>query len=193
MPVRQLFGGAMECSIPDVFVDLSDFREIPNHQEVFSDGYTDSSVIIEVMQVEEGVKIADLAAHHFRSLAQENWSTEGGIDSSRVCPAADAPVLTPPVPCTVEKCTCVSRQLAPKFRETAKNLVRIQLFIIRLGDPYSTEIVISLNSPMTIDPTSTSSDCAAVGGNQNLCESVMNEILATFKINDYGLFTPMQE
>ncbi len=32
--VHKLFGGAIELSFPERFVDVSDFRPIPDHQEV---------------------------------------------------------------------------------------------------------------------------------------------------------------
>lgn len=31
---RELYGGAVTMGIPDAFMDVSDFRPVPDHQEV---------------------------------------------------------------------------------------------------------------------------------------------------------------
>lgn len=49
LPLRQLFGGALAVGVPDRLVDVSDFRPVPDNQEVLADGATDQSVIIEIM------------------------------------------------------------------------------------------------------------------------------------------------
>ena len=49
LPLRQLFGGAVIMGIPARLVDVSDFRPVPDNQEVLADGSTDQSVIVEIM------------------------------------------------------------------------------------------------------------------------------------------------
>ena len=49
IPVRQLFGGAIDMCIPARLVDVSDFRPVPDNQEVLADGATDQSVIVEIL------------------------------------------------------------------------------------------------------------------------------------------------
>jgi hypothetical protein len=45
----ELFGGAIRiASLPSRFKDLSDFRQVPDHQEVFSDPESDQTVIVEI-------------------------------------------------------------------------------------------------------------------------------------------------
>ena len=46
---RQLFGGAILMSVPQRLVDVSDFRPVPDNQEILADGATDQSLIIEIM------------------------------------------------------------------------------------------------------------------------------------------------
>lgn len=48
-PLRQLFGGAMSMAIPPRLADISDFRPVPDNQEIAADASTDQSVIIEIM------------------------------------------------------------------------------------------------------------------------------------------------
>lgn len=45
---HELYGGAMSLEIPSRLVDISAFRQVPDHQEVFADADTDQSVIVEI-------------------------------------------------------------------------------------------------------------------------------------------------
>ena len=53
MDNRKLFGGAIEAQIPSRFIDVSDFRPVPDHQEVFSDEAADQSIIIEIVELSQ--------------------------------------------------------------------------------------------------------------------------------------------
>jgi Ran-interacting Mog1 protein len=44
-----LFGGAANFALPDRMRDVSDFRPVPDHQEVFTDASVDQSVIIDIL------------------------------------------------------------------------------------------------------------------------------------------------
>ena len=58
----ELFGGAMICNIPSTFIDCSDFRQIPENQEVFVDSSTtDRSLIIEILEYDEKIKDENIA------------------------------------------------------------------------------------------------------------------------------------
>lgn len=46
---RNCFGGAIDLSLPSRFIDVSDFRPIPDNQEVFTDADLDQSLIIEIV------------------------------------------------------------------------------------------------------------------------------------------------
>ena len=41
----------MEITIDERYVDISDFRPVPDHQEVFQDAEADQSVTIEVWTI----------------------------------------------------------------------------------------------------------------------------------------------
>jgi len=49
---RQLFGGAIEVEIPEIFIDASQFRPVPDSQEVFvpNSGDTNISIVIDILQ-----------------------------------------------------------------------------------------------------------------------------------------------
>lgn len=46
---RPLFGGMASMTMPTRMQDVSDFRPVPDHQEVYSDGAVDQSVIVEIL------------------------------------------------------------------------------------------------------------------------------------------------
>jgi hypothetical protein len=47
---RELFGGALGIKVPKDFKDVSVFRQIPDHQEVFVSNDSDDSLIIELLE-----------------------------------------------------------------------------------------------------------------------------------------------
>jgi len=53
--VTELFGGAMTCLLPGSFEDISQYRPVPDHQEVFVDKNSNSSIMIEILAREEDV------------------------------------------------------------------------------------------------------------------------------------------
>lgn len=72
---RPLFGGAALCAIPPRFTDIryifvliicvlvifdSDFREVPDNQEVFADARADQSIIIEFVEPLPGVQVINV-------------------------------------------------------------------------------------------------------------------------------------
>lgn len=46
---KDLFGGAIRMDVPARLADVSDYRPVPDNQEVFSDGAQDQSLIVEIL------------------------------------------------------------------------------------------------------------------------------------------------
>lgn len=60
---RELFGGALGIKVPKDFKDVSEFRQVPDHQEVYVSNDSDDSLIIELLEIpsetaeaEQGIK-----------------------------------------------------------------------------------------------------------------------------------------
>lgn len=49
MRLHRLFGGAIEMQFPQRIIDVSDFRPVPDSQEVFTDAAQHQSLIVEVV------------------------------------------------------------------------------------------------------------------------------------------------
>lgn len=63
LEVRELFGGALSIKVPKDFKDVSVFRQVPDHQEVFVSNDSDDSLIVELLEtpsesfeMEQGIK-----------------------------------------------------------------------------------------------------------------------------------------
>mmetsp|Transcript_23152 Transcript_23152/g.38097 ORF Transcript_23152/g.38097 Transcript_23152/m.38097 type:complete len:187 (+) Transcript_23152:93-653(+) len=73
MSDRKLFDGAIEVKIDPQFVDVSDFRPVPDSQEVFSNEANDRSIIVEIMEYVHDTEDACAAVgEHFREIAALN-------------------------------------------------------------------------------------------------------------------------
>ncbi|KAI4373605.1 hypothetical protein MLD38_011713 [Melastoma candidum] len=53
---RPLFGGAVSTTFPLSFQDVSEVRQVPDHQEVFADPWRDQSLIFELLELKQDVE-----------------------------------------------------------------------------------------------------------------------------------------
>lgn len=79
---RALFGGALEMDIPIRFEDISDFRPVPDHQEVWTDASLDQSLVLEIVE-HQAVSDQDCMELYFKDLAQQNQAISYQIQSKR--------------------------------------------------------------------------------------------------------------
>ncbi|XP_062185981.1 uncharacterized protein LOC133889498 [Phragmites australis] len=68
---RPLFGGAISSTFPVRFQDVSNIRDVPDHQEVFIDPARDESLIFELLDLKGEVEDADSALWFLRDIANE--------------------------------------------------------------------------------------------------------------------------
>jgi hypothetical protein len=185
---RPLFGGAVELALPDRFVDISDFRPIPDSQEVFADSNLDQSLIIECVEHQTTLEDADSAAFYFADLATNNAAAHAQLSSQLQLGPDDLPWL----PRDVHKALAIGEQAISKGRQQgihALNKVQIALCIVRLP-LHQTDVLITLNTPIYIAEGSAAAEHAGAGfkGEFLAAPELFRKILATFKILDYGLF-----
>ena len=88
-----LYGGALECVIPVKYEDVSNFRQIPNHQEVFADASADSSIIIEINEMAAEVPDEKVLQHYFQDLATCNEAKSAMIVDPMFLPPESMPHL----------------------------------------------------------------------------------------------------
>ncbi|KAK9896024.1 Mog1p/PsbP-like protein [Cystobasidium minutum MCA 4210] len=213
---RDLFGGALTTSLPGNVMDASDFRQVPDTQEVFLSEDSDNSIIFEILQVvSEGAAAADLreaAQFHFKSIAYDNTAFSTSIDT------VSSPFPLPSSVGTPQQhlyATLEGTQTVSKFNkgEDEADLVKIFLAVIRvdLGPASSTttseiqqqsqdnarrggDITICVNTPLG---KASSIDRDELG-QPKLSDSTRSLVIQAqeafrnavhdFKIVDYGLF-----
>ena len=176
-----LFGGALSIHLPKRYIDLSNFRQIPDHQEVYSDANKDESIIIEIL---ERVNISDNKAikYHFNDISQVNESTQTKIIE---CNKLKSNQINNDI---YNKYYCsylISTQKIAKGKDSKNksNLVVICLVLIRLND-YDSDILISLNKPIIIHNESSSKSAINNIDDPQIGINKFKSYIKTFKIKD---------
>lgn len=180
-PPIPLFGGAIFCLIPPRFIDTSQFRDVADSQEVYSDGNVDHSIIVDIVEHQGEVSDADCAKYFFEDLAEV-----------QDCPAEltnieyeDAQVFVRPVGrdgTVASTKTIIGTQMLGKYREEQRNKVRIFMHIVRLPR-HGSDILITLNAPVETHPQSSSASMPIVDASEDF-----RKLVDSFVIADFGLF-----
>lgn len=80
METRALFGGAIDVVLPKGFIDLSDFRQVPDHQEVFTaPGEHDVSIVFEIVELQSQISNDNTGSFFWADLVQSNEAQEHHI------------------------------------------------------------------------------------------------------------------
>jgi len=98
---RELFDGAIKTRIPSNFLDVrcflqkymadvSDFRDVPDNQEIFVSTKDESSIMIDILEYVDAQDPA-AAEFHFDALATDNEVDVDDDDDSRVFKTSEIP------------------------------------------------------------------------------------------------------
>ncbi|KAL8932525.1 MAG: hypothetical protein Q9216_006798 [Gyalolechia sp. 2 TL-2023] len=188
---RELFGGAMVVNLPNGYADVSDIREVPDHQEIYLDASGFSSIIVEIAErVSEPPTDDEALKFHFEDIVEEQdtgriWQTD----------SANLPLFPPNTPCHTLLATTtpppapngnIQRPLTPKFTAIILTLIRLV--------PQATDIVVTINIPH-IPGQQEPSDDGAVNFEQGKFGSLVeegvrirDEVWRTLQVKDWGLF-----
>lgn len=150
---RPLFGGALSAVLPCNAKDISELREIPDNQEVFTHPHTDQSIIVELVEYQGQVEDQDAAKYHFEDIASSNKALESGaFEVKNLVPLSKSEV-------SLSDCSTAwmltGMQCVAKFNEEARNMVTLHLGLFRLPQ-FSTDILVTFNDPQRINPDSSS-------------------------------------
>lgn len=163
MNTRELFGGALTALVPTSFADASQFRQVPDTQEVFvDDGPAEESLIFDILE-----KLSDADDQAIKTHFGEIVAINGGesrIVSSEQLPQAAYPTWV-----------CLGEQETKKWGKDSEELTKVTICValVRL-DKVDTDIVISYN---------VLKGERAQEGYQRL-----KEIAQSFKVTDWTLF-----
>ena len=198
-----LYGGAITMCYPRTYVDVSDFRAVPDHQEVWCEaGHggcegnscaedagidSDDSVILELLNLKGDVPTVSCAEWFFRDLAEASGAARCEVEHSAQISVADiCPEIARSLPATEVGCAVGWHEVA-KFRDEekggakARNKVAVYLCNLRLRDVgtdmlvtmYRTVEVGSMSSSMIRSKSSNSSAAAHEGDEDNLSAESM--------------------
>ncbi|KAL3501402.1 hypothetical protein ACH5RR_035851 [Cinchona calisaya] len=190
---RPLFGGAISSTFPLRFEDVSNIRQVPDHQEVFVDPARDESLIFELLDLKTDVADNGSATWFLQDLANEQ-DAEGAmvIEHSGVFQADGLQFGN--VPAVIS--TAVGQMAISKGRQgrEAQNLVKVYLANLRLKG-VATDVLITAYEPIVINPLSETAITVGAGiavpaaqsGQMPMAE-VFQLVATSFKVNDWSLF-----
>ncbi|KAK1552972.1 hypothetical protein Q3G72_026569 [Acer saccharum] len=190
---RPLFGGAIAATFPHRFQDVSNVRQVPDHQEVFVDPARDESLIFELLDFKDDVGDNGSAAWFLQDLATEQ-DAEGCtlLEQSGVVEAPGLRYRNIPAVVT----TAAGQMAISKGRQgrEAQNLVKVYLANFRLKE-VGTDVLVTAYEPILINPLSESANTVGAGlavpaaqsGIMPLTE-VYKLAVSSFKVNDWSLF-----
>uniref|UniRef100_H3C425 Ran guanine nucleotide release factor n=1 Tax=Tetraodon nigroviridis TaxID=99883 RepID=H3C425_TETNG len=181
---RPLFGGALSAALPSCAQDISELREIPDNQEVFTHPHTDQSMIVELVEYQGQVEDQDAAKYHFEDIASSNKALESGaLEVTHVVPMPKSEVA-------LSDCSTAwmltGIQSVAKFNEEARNTVTLHLGLFRLPQ-FSTDILVTFNDPQKIRPESSSAPSAETH-REPWTVVDFQRLLQTLTLHNPGLF-----
>lgn len=217
MQTRPLFGGSMSISTPSSMVDMSEYRQVPDHQEVFADATTGASLIVELLAREGVVEDDHAGAFYFIDLAKANQSRMEEDDES--------PLETHPLPsavlqqaalaqvelsnsggdngaaaaasrmvalcCSYSSLTTGMQRISKYTNEVGKeNDVFVGVILFRLLPPVSTDILVSLSAPLRIHRESSEAQAIKRFLSKEERDDILNEAAASLMVRDWNLFVP---
>eukprot|EP00112_Aurelia_sp_Birch-Aquarium-sp1_P011084 Seg234.3 transcript_id=Seg234.3/GoldUCD/mRNA.D3Y31 product="Ran guanine nucleotide release factor" protein_id=Seg234.3/GoldUCD/D3Y31 len=141
---KPLFGGSMICLLPDNCIDVSDLREVPDHQEVFCHKETEQNIIIDILEYQQHAQREEAPRFHFLDVAEANESTESSDILAVEAMEKDAINMKE----CVEAWFLYGTQEVSKFNEgiTSRKKINVYLGLFRLPQ-FTTDILITMNDP----------------------------------------------
>jgi hypothetical protein len=202
--IRPLFGGAIQARIPASFRDVSDVRQVPDHQECWQQleagdagggGGHGCLLVVEVLQHQQDVANDGAAAYFFQDLAESNASLQSSfvaVPPGRMSIATRNLALPP----DAALCFGVGHQRVRMGRDfdisgnrrldQEEKFIRVDLCVIRLPS-VSTDLLVTVSTPTANDPPNENSNVQQQ--QQPVATSeVFREVLSTLEIRDWGLF-----
>jgi hypothetical protein len=172
---RQLFGGTITCDIPSEWRDVSDIRQVPDHQECFQE-IDGAALVIEILDQQE-VPDADAASFFFDDLAESNGSSENQFQNTAL------PTNANPINCVacagsgIQKVAIGRDQgIACNPRQQDIRWVHIEICAFRLAN-VSTDLLLTVSRPVN-SPRNASTQAS----------STFQKAVSTLQIQDWGLF-----
>jgi hypothetical protein len=187
--VRTLFGGAITCQLTpdDDWRDVSDIRQVPDHQECWQD-IEGRLLVVEILDRQSNVTDEQAAAYFFQDLAEANGMKAPDLkfypqpeltNTSNMNSAAGLPDSAKVCFGTGYQKVALGKEhdIAGNPRTQQVQSIRVELCAIRLPS-VGTELLTTLSSPSDENLQETSSQPT----------EAFARILGSFQIQDWTLF-----
>lgn len=185
-----LYGGAMTVKLPQDYIDSSNLRQIPDHQEVFLSSTSLTSVIFEINQF---VHQADDAAtnYHFVDVISPPDHLEGSLsqphrvtmstNSLRQFPAyvIQGKILSPEVDRNAESSLPLDWQQNPQMKVLSTKVYQL---VVRL-EKFETDLCLRVNVPQK-ELTSEEQK----NNEEGEASLILEKVIETLDIKDFELF-----
>ncbi|KAL8854065.1 MAG: hypothetical protein Q9221_001188 [Calogaya cf. arnoldii] len=186
----ELFGGAITANLPASYADISNIREVPDHQEIYLDASGFSSVIVEIAErVSQPPTDQEALKFHFEDIVDEH-------DTSRTwhTGVAQLPHFPPNTPCyTLLATTTPPPATNGNVRAKTPSFTAVLLTLIRLV-AQSTDIVVTVNIPHIPGHQEPSDgevnfDEGKFGSLVEEGVKIRDEVWRSLEVRDWGLFS----
>mmetsp|Transcript_2807 Transcript_2807/g.7195 ORF Transcript_2807/g.7195 Transcript_2807/m.7195 type:complete len:199 (-) Transcript_2807:5-601(-) len=191
---RPLFGGAMACQIPEGWLDVSDMRQVPDHQECWTSSETGALLVIEILEYQSAVSNEAAAEYFYKDLAESNGivSTSNDLQLTSLSPpTAGRSILVSSDESWGDAIVCrgTGYQKIAQGKEVdalgnpralpEASWVTVHLACIRLPH-VTTDLLVTVSWPQQTNPQQ---------GSENGSSSVLfQSVLASLQIHDWSLF-----
>jgi Ran-interacting Mog1 protein len=191
---QSLWGGSASILMPldSEWFDCSQIRQIPDNQEVFSDMKSDRSIIVELLEADDDVSDGGASRYHFMEIAHVNSADDeqhfrldyesalGALELANFGKLIDDGKAYASIIC--------GRLRVAKFREQARNTIGLYVAVIRLKN-VATDVVLSFNDPIAIDPSSSSAMAAHIADqSESPGFELFKSLVQSFIITNWSLF-----
>jgi hypothetical protein len=188
---KELYGGAITVELPKPYIDASDFRQIPDHQEVFLSQETLTSVIFEINQYVETSTETSAVHFHFTDVIEKPDRLaeplgEPSKETMMKLSLKDFPayvllgaIVAPEVDKQASYNLPVEWQRTP---QTVDRVTKVLQLVIRL-QKYETDLCVRINVPMKEMKNN-----EQAGKEEAFAKAVMEKFVETLDIKDFGLF-----
>ena len=203
---RQLFGGAITCDIPSAWRDVSDVRQVPDHQECWQEIGDDGALLVVEILDRQSISDAEAADFFFRDLAEANGIDVSGTSGTATTPTSSCHFQSQPLVnkdnLTIEPgvtvatpCSGIGTQriaigrdadIAGNKRKQEIRLTRVELCVLRLSE-VGTDILVTVSKPTkTSNPNEPIESVNVNSGNR--FSDTFCRCITSFTIRDWGLF-----
>lgn len=199
-----LYGGAITCEIPTTWRDVSEVRQVPDHQCVFQDCVenTDALLVFEILERQDDIRDSNAAKFFFEDLADSNGaitSEQRQVVQSDVFPCKTSGIVMPlfkPQCSTVCMCIGVQRVTLGRERNDSETInksaefryIAVELCAIRMEN-VGTDFLISLSRPVSSEVFQKYMHSPSTTANEvGKYSDEFGSILKSFEVGDWGLF-----